>query len=90
MLPFEKGGASMVRRLYMAESSRKPGRTFRPQRPHRFLTVAAPSGVDWRGWIALAWAMVWGWAYVLVALQARAPQIVCWIRTIARRVAAGG
>ena len=36
------------------------------------------SAIDWRGWIALAWAMLWGWAYALAVLQARAPQIFQW------------
>jgi hypothetical protein len=45
---------------------------------------------DWRGWIALAWVVFWGWAYILMAFQAKAPQIVHWIRTLAGSRAAGG
>ncbi len=37
---------------------------------------------DWRGWIGLAWVVFWGWAYALMAIQARAPQFVHWIRTL--------
>jgi hypothetical protein len=37
---------------------------------------------DWRGWIALAWVLVWGWAYALMAIQARAPQVVSWFRSL--------
>lgn len=39
---------------------------------------------DWRGWIALAWIIFWGWAYALMAIQARSPQVAAWIRTVAR------
>jgi len=39
---------------------------------------------DWRGWIALAWVVAWGWAYALMAIQARSPQVLGWIRTIVR------
>ena len=37
---------------------------------------------DWRGWIALAWVFVWGWAYALMAIQARAPQVLAWYRSM--------
>ncbi len=36
---------------------------------------------DWRGWIALVWVIVWGWAYATMAFQARAPQVLTWLRT---------
>jgi hypothetical protein len=36
---------------------------------------------DWRGWIALAWVIGWGWAYALMAIQARSPQVLAWIRS---------
>ena len=36
---------------------------------------------DWRGWIALVWVIVWGWAYGTMAFQARAPQVLAWLRT---------
>jgi hypothetical protein len=39
---------------------------------------------DWRGWIALAWVVFWGWAYALMAIQARSPQVLAWVRTVAR------
>lgn len=35
---------------------------------------------DWRGWIALAWAVAWGSAYAVVAFHARAAQVMEWIR----------
>ena len=37
---------------------------------------------DWRGWIALVWVLVWGWAYALMAIQAKAPQVVSWVRSL--------
>jgi hypothetical protein len=46
--------------------------------------------VDWRGWIALAWVVFWGWAYILMAFQARSPQIVHWIKGLAGSRAADG
>lgn len=41
-----------------------------------------PYRADWRGWIALTWVLVWGWAYAAMAIQARAPQVVSWIRSV--------
>ncbi len=38
--------------------------------------------VDWRGWIALAWVLFWGWTYALMAIQARAPQVLAWVRKL--------
>lgn len=35
---------------------------------------------DWRGWIALAWAVAWGSAYAVTAFQARAAQVMEWLR----------
>jgi hypothetical protein len=37
---------------------------------------------DWRGWIALAWVLWWAWAYGRMAIQARAPQVLAWIRSL--------
>lgn len=37
---------------------------------------------DWRGWIALAWVLWWAWAYGLMAIQARAPQVIAWVRSL--------
>lgn len=33
-------------------------------------------GIDWRGWIGVAWAVGWGLAYAVMAIQARAPQLL--------------
>ena len=41
---------------------------------------AAASRTDWRGWLALAWVVLWGSAYAVMAIQARAPQVVQWLR----------
>lgn len=38
----------------------------------------SPRRVDWRGWIAVAWVVFWGSAYVLTVIQARAPQLLRW------------
>jgi hypothetical protein len=47
-------------------------------------TVGSRPRIDWRGWIALAWVIGWGWAYAAMAFQARAPQVLAWFRTIWR------
>ena len=36
--------------------------------------------VDWRGWIALAWALFWGFSYCGMVVQARGQRIVDWFR----------
>jgi hypothetical protein len=36
---------------------------------------------DWRGWIALVWALGWGWAYAIMVFHSRAPQLLAWLRT---------
>jgi CHASE2 domain-containing sensor protein len=36
---------------------------------------------DWRGWIALAWVLAWGCVYALMAIQARAPQVLAWFQS---------
>ncbi len=38
--------------------------------------------LDWRGWIALAWVLWWAWAYGRMAIQAKAPQVLAWIRAL--------
>ncbi len=35
---------------------------------------------DWRGWLALSWAVAWGSAYAVTAFHARAPQVIGWLR----------
>jgi hypothetical protein len=40
--------------------------------------------LDWRGWIALVWALWWGWSYSVMAFHARAPQVLAWLRTLAK------
>jgi len=40
------------------------------------------SRLDWRGWIALLWVMWWGWAYCVMAIEARSPQVLAWFRTL--------
>jgi hypothetical protein len=36
---------------------------------------------DWRGWIVLTWVLIWGWAYALMAIEAKAPRVLTWIRS---------
>jgi hypothetical protein len=38
--------------------------------------------LDWRGWIALAWVVCWGWAYGAMAIEARSPQVMAWLRSL--------
>jgi hypothetical protein len=40
--------------------------------------------IDWRGWIALAWALWWGWAYALMVIEARSPLILSWLQQIGK------
>jgi hypothetical protein len=40
--------------------------------------------LDWRGWITLAWVLWWGWAYAVMAVQARGPQVMAWLRAIGK------
>jgi hypothetical protein len=50
--------------------------------PDRPVAQSSPrTRPDWRGWIALAWVFVWGWAYAVMAIQARAPQVLTWYRS---------
>jgi len=39
---------------------------------------------DWRGWIALLWVLWWGWAYCVMAIEARSPQVLGWLRTFGK------
>jgi hypothetical protein len=36
--------------------------------------------LDWRGWIALAWALFWGFSYCGMVIQARGQRIADWFR----------
>jgi hypothetical protein len=71
-------------RVIGAQRSRERGRPVGPAPRDRSLTVAARFSADWRGWIALAWVVFWGFAYALMVLQARAPRILHGIGTLAR------
>jgi hypothetical protein len=77
----------MTRQVTPARPSREREGAVGPPRQSRSLTVAARTSVDVRGWIALAWVVFWGWAYVLTAYQARAPQILGGIRMLTRTAA---
>jgi hypothetical protein len=35
---------------------------------------------DWRGWVALVWALCWGTAYAIMAFQARGALVANWLR----------
>ena len=35
---------------------------------------------DLRGWLVVAWALWWSWAYVQGALASRFPQVLGWTR----------
>ena len=56
------------------------------------LKAIRPFQCDWRGWIALAWALWWGAAYAVMVWQARAPQVagvdrMAQVRTVTGRSA---
>ena len=38
--------------------------------------------LDWRGWLALAWVVYWGWAYAVMATQARWPLVSAWLQSL--------
>ena len=38
--------------------------------------------LDWRGWITVAWVLGWGWAYAVMAIHARGPQVMAWLRAL--------
>ncbi len=35
---------------------------------------------DWRGWLALAWVLWFGWLYSLMVLETKFPQVLAWLR----------
>jgi hypothetical protein len=39
---------------------------------------------DWRGWIALAWVLWFGWLYSLMVVETKFPLVLAWLRTIGR------
>jgi hypothetical protein len=53
-------------------------------RPRPAFKIPGPWRVDWRGWITLAWVLWWGWAYAAMALHARGPQVLAWVRALAK------
>ena len=42
-------------------------------------TLRTRSRIDWRGWIALAWVLGWGWAYGITLFRARGNQVLEWL-----------
>jgi hypothetical protein len=60
----------------------------RPERKSTDLPRAIPWGIcsppDWRSWIALVWVIGWGWAYGIMVVQARAPQVLTWLRLVGK------
>jgi hypothetical protein len=34
---------------------------------------------DWRGWIALAWVLWFGWLYSVMVLETKFPQVLTWL-----------
>ena len=43
-------------------------------------------GVDWRGWIMLAWVAFWGVAYCNMAVRARGQRVLDWFKPHQARV----
>jgi hypothetical protein len=50
-------------------------------RPRSGPAAASVKRPDWRGWIALAWVLWWGWAYIQMVFHARSPQILASLRS---------
>lgn len=42
------------------------------------------ASIDWRGWLALAWALWWFEAYVVMAAQARSARVLELVHAIWR------
>jgi hypothetical protein len=42
-------------------------------------------GPDWRAWLAVAWVVYWGWAYAVMATQARWPLVSAWLHSFLGR-----
>jgi hypothetical protein len=38
--------------------------------------------IDWRGWLTLAWALWWGWAYAAMVWRIKGPQVLAWISSL--------
>jgi hypothetical protein len=43
-------------------------------------------GIDWRGWIALIWALWFGSLYVRMVLEQRAPRLLDVLRDVTARI----
>ena len=41
--------------------------------------------IDWRGWLALAWALWFGWLYTLMVVHERAPALARALAGVIRR-----
>jgi hypothetical protein len=39
---------------------------------------------DWRGWVALTWALLFGWLYSLMVIETKFPQVLAWLRAVAK------
>jgi hypothetical protein len=42
---------------------------------------------DWRGWVALLWALWWGWFYAMMVLETKFPQAAIWMHMIRNSIA---
>jgi hypothetical protein len=76
--PMHSTLARLLSRLSLSESTR-----FRGAKDFQTGDHAPPKtrfGPDWRAWLALMWALGWGWAYVIMVFHARAPQVSAWLR----------
>ncbi len=47
-----------------------------------FRLKAVQERCDWRGWIALAWVLWFGWLYSLMVLETKFPQVLIWLRAL--------
>jgi hypothetical protein len=53
-------------------------------RPRETLKIRDQKWLDWRGWITLAWVLCCGWAYAVMAVKARGPLVLDWIRALGK------
>jgi hypothetical protein len=51
-------------------------------RPRATFKIRDQKWLDWRGWITLAWVLGCGWAYAVMAVRARGPLVLGWLRAL--------
>jgi hypothetical protein len=72
---------SEIRLLEFAMSSHDQAMS-RSQLRREFPRMLKRIRPDWRRWIGLLWVLWWAWAYALMAIQAKSPQVLAWVRSL--------